>query len=74
MSGSSQETLPNVWSAFPDVWLWLGGPPSCPLVVGGPLGCPEVAERPSRMSGSGGSPSRMFGSGWESLLEVQEWS
>ena len=26
MSGSSRETLQNVWSAFPDVWESLGGP------------------------------------------------
>ena len=26
MCGRSRETLPNVWSAFPDVWEWSGGP------------------------------------------------
>ena len=26
MSGRSRETLPNVWSAFPDVQEWSGGP------------------------------------------------
>ena len=72
MSGSGQETLPDVpegWEALPDVRQLSGGLPGC---LGGLADVQKCAEDPSGSSGGFGSPSQMSRSGRKSLPNVQE--
>ena len=81
MSGSSWESLEEVWEALPDVRELSGDPPGCSGVVRGPHECLGVVGRPSkkferhsRMSLRGGRQFRMSGSCREALADVQECS
>ena len=69
VSGSGQDTLPDVlvgWKAFPDVWQLSGGPPG---YAGGTPACPAVVGRPYQKFWR---PSRKFGNGLYTLPDVPE--
>ena len=57
----------SIWEALPDVWEWLGDPPSCPGVVRVPPGYPGVVRKPSRTFQR---PARRSGNGRDTLLDV----